>query len=370
MTLLRILCRCTERYCSGCFRRDRKISPNAERLLNYLADCYGKCIISGQMDAAWTTNEKIDMIARVHSDTGKYPALKGFDYIQLPYNRHPFHGGREQTAEAIEWWEGKNNGVSLLADRPEIHGIVAFCWHWRVGQKKVFYTDETNFRIPWKDGMLDTGCGDFEAMIEDLELLAAQLRVLRDRDIPVLWRPLHEAAGGWFWWGASGPDPCIALWEFMHRYLTDTCKLDNLIWVWNGQDAAWFPNPGTVHIVGYDVYPEADTPQSARDYSSQRKKFDETLAMIPESGRATVRIVALSENGAIPDPDECRKDGAMWSWFMTWNDCRGSSPDRSCKENFWTGGYHNTEEHKLKVYNHDLVVTLDKLPDLTAYREG
>jgi len=338
------------------------LSPNARRLMNYLLDQYGKSIISGQMDTAWTTNSSIDMTARVFYDTGKYPALKGFDFIDLPNSWGGY--GKNQIDEAIEWWEGKNKmyGVTpakkLLPDKPDIHGIVSFCWHWRAGTENKFYTKETAFRIPWKDNKLDTASADFQKIKNDLDKAAALLKLLKDKDIPVLWRPLHEAAGGWFWWGASGAKPYISLWEYMYNYLANVKKLDNLIWVWNGQNKDWFPNPATVHIVGYDVYP-----QQAKDYSSQYAKFNETLNMVP----AKDRIVALTENGEIPDPDKCKQDNAMWSWFMTWNDA-GNANGVTDKNNFWTGEYHNTNAHKNHVYNHDLVVTLDKLPDLTRYR--
>jgi len=343
-------------------------SSNARRLMNYLLDQYENHIISGQMDTAWTTNSTMDMIARVYFDTGKFPALKGFDFIDLPNSWGGY--GKDQIDEAIEWWEGKNkmDGTSpaekLLPDKPNIHGIIAFCWHWRVGLENEFYTKETSFRIPWKDGKLDTESAAFKNTIKnDLDKVAALLKLLKDKDIPVLWRPLHEASGGWFWWGASGAKPYIALWEYMYNYLTNDKKLDNLLWVWNGQHGDWFPNPDTVHIVGYDVYTDSTTPQTAGNYSSQSAKFDETRNMVP----AKNRIVALTENGAIPDPDKCKQDNAMWSWFMTWNDANNTNGE-TYKENFWTGEYHNTDTHKNHVYNHDLVITLDKLPDLTTYR--
>ena len=338
-------------------------SPNAKRLMNFLVDQYGEHIISGQMDTAWTTNNSMDMIARVYTDTGKYPAIKGFDFIDLPNSWGGY--GKDQIDEAIEWWEGKNkmNGaapaVQLLPDKPDIHGIVAFCWHWRTGSRNDFYTNNTSFRIPWKNGGLDTGSDDFKNTIKsDLDKVAALLQLLKDKDIPVLWRPLHEAAGGWFWWGASGAKPYIALWEYMFNYLNNVKRLDNLIWVWNGQNRDWFPNPDTVHIVGFDVY------ANPRDYSSQDGKFVETLNMVPKKDR----IVALTENGVIPDPDKCKQDNAMWSWFMTWNDRPGSTNGETNENNFWTGEYHNTNAHKNHVYNHNLVITLDELPDLTTYR--
>ncbi|MDR2448135.1 MAG: glycoside hydrolase family 26 protein [Treponema sp.] len=326
-------------------------SPNTRRLLNYLADEYGKHIISGQMDTSWTTNEDSDMIARVYADTGKYPAIKGFDFIQLPYDR-----GVEQTDEAVEWWKGENNGETLVSGK---HGIVTFCWHWRAGRKD-FYTQNTDFRIPYKDGKLDVSSEAFAIIKEDLDKAAERLSELKEDDIPVLWRPLHEASGGWFWWGATGPAPYIALWNYMYDYFTNECGLDNLIWVWNGQNAAWYPGDDVIDIAGYDVYP-----QSAKDYGAQKALFTAT-----ESASHAKKIVAMTENGEIPDPDLLVRDGVSWSWFMTWNDGLGAPEGVTDKDNFWTGEYHNTNDHKRKVYNHDYVITLDELPDLTTYRDN
>jgi mannan endo-1,4-beta-mannosidase len=337
------------------------LSPNAKRLMSYINDQYGNHIISGQMDTAWTNNSIMDMTARVFYDTGKYPALKGFDFLDLPNNWGNY--GRDQIDEAVEWWESKNRmyGVTpaekLLPDKPDVHGIIAFCWHWRVGANREFYTDRTDFRIPWKEGKLDTESTAFKnTIISDLDKVAALLQVLKDQDIPVLWRPFHEASGGWFWWGASGAQPCIAMWEYMFDYYTRVKKLDNLIWVWNGQNKDWYPNPDTVHIVGFDVY------TSKWNYSSQYAMFRQTLEMVSNQDR----IVAMTENGEIPDPDLCLRDNAMWSWFMTWND-NGTAEGQTTSGNFWTGEYHNTNEHKNHVYNHELVITLDELPDLTKY---
>ncbi|MDR0290278.1 MAG: glycoside hydrolase family 26 protein, partial [Treponema sp.] len=88
---------------------EKSFSPNAQRLMDYLAGQYGEKILSGQMDTAWTGNEQMDMIARVYNDTGKYPAIKGFDFIQLPFNyndnNYNPNYGRQQIDEAIEWWD-------------------------------------------------------------------------------------------------------------------------------------------------------------------------------------------------------------------------------------------------------------------------
>jgi len=341
-----------------------ELSPNAKRLMNYLSDNYGSYMISGQMDTAWS--KAMDMIDRVYTDTGKYPALKGFDLISLPFQWDNY--GKDQIDEAIDWWEGKNNYAAVLPGQPDIHGIVAFCWHWRMqqltGNNKDFYTKNTSFRIPMKDGKLDQESAAFQIIKDDLDKAAALLKLLKDQDIPVLWRPLHEASGGWFWWGASGARACAALWEYMYDYLANVKGLDNLIWVWNGQHYDWFPDPATAHIISYDVYLDAGSQSAAQQYSSATFKsmFNAAKMTPPEKNL----MVALSENGAIPDPDWSYKEDALWSWFMTWNDSNGNTEPN--KDNFWIGGYHNTAAHKTAVYNHAKVITLDELPDLTQYR--
>lgn len=332
-------------------------TPNKRRLLNYLYDEYGKHMISGQMDTAWTTNAQMDMIARVYADTGKYPALKGFDFMELTGYGQWETPGFNQTDEAIEWWDAKNNDETLA---PGKHGIVAFCWHWRMPASGGSHGNgdnyNTTFRIPYQNGW-NTSSPAYTLIRADLDLVAAELQKLKDKNIPVLWRPLHEASGGWFWWGMNGAAAYKALWRFMYDYLTNEKGLDNLIWVWNGQNAEWFPGADTVDIVGNDVYHN----YNPTDYSSQVGTFMNTYNMVPERNR----IVALTENGAIPDPDNCVKDGAQWSFFMTWND---SGAPGTNENNFWSGEHHNTQAHKKKVYTHDFVITLDELPDLTAYR--
>ena len=355
--------------------------PNKQRLLNYLSDMYGEYIISGQMDTYWDGrgNAGMDMIARVYEDTGKFPAIKGFDLQMLRGIGHPYYGGMQQIEEAIEWWEGKNrmNGAELaplFPDRDDLHGIVTFCWHWEKGKpggKNSFRTGDTEFRIPWKKDKLDKESEEFKMILSDFDKVAAFFQIFKDKEIPVLWRPMHEAAGNWgkhgntgndgawFWWGASGPEPYKALWEFMYSYFTYEKGLNNIIWVWNGENAAWFPNPATVDIVGKDAYGKA------REITSLKSGYNDVKNMIPEQYRDRY-IIALSENGTLPDPEKCIAEGVMWSYFMTWNDA--SDIGRTVDSNFWSGEFYTTNERKKNIYLHERVITFDKLPDLTKYR--
>ena len=71
--------------------------------------------------------------------------------------------------------------------------------------------NETDFDIA---KALQEGTKENQIIQSDLEELANYLLLLKQKNIPVLWRPLHEAAGKWFWWGKDA-DSYKSLWKLM-----------------------------------------------------------------------------------------------------------------------------------------------------------
>lgn len=161
-----------------------------------------------------------------------------------------------------------------------------------------------------------------------------------------MWRPLHEASGRWFWWGASGKDAYIALYRYMYDYFTQEKGLDNLIWVWNGQSAQWYPGDIYCDVISWDEYDSS--------------KFDADYKALVEMG--TDKVIALSENG--PIPKEPYGMNCNWAWFMTWNDSGDAGNDNEDGD-FWSNEKYNTLSHRKEIYNHNDVRTLDELPDFT-----
>ncbi len=311
---------------------------------SYLKSVFGKQVLSGQQDLTW--KDSTDMFQRVVNDTGLAPAIMGYDFMNYTVADGQGWSGLTQTEEAIAHWE--------------LGGLVTFNWHWRdpSGETLEFYTESTGFRIPMDGDQLDRESEAFAQMEADVDRIAQELKALQDADVPVLWRPLHEASGGWFWWGATRDDSVqpanaqIALWKYLYDRLTNHHELNNLIWVWNGASADWYPGDRYVDIVGEDIYGDA------QDYGSKLPKFNEAVEY-PDSEK---KMVALTENGTIPHPDNIKEDGAWWLYFVTWND--GDSEEGvTNSSNFWTGEYYNEDAHKVEVYNHELVITLDELPD-------
>lgn len=336
---------------------DASATVKTRHLYSYLRGIWGKQIIAGQQDLTW--HDATDMAERVRMDTGQYPALMGYDFMNYGMSSGD---GRGQTEEAIAW---ARKG-----------GLVTFAWHWRdpsllktphVNNAK-FYVREadtrknTSFTIPMARGALDTGSPAFQQINDGIDLIAIELKKLSNAGVPVLWRPLHEASGsngnGWFWWGRARSDGApaayaqILLWRHIYDRLVNVHGVHNLIWVWNGQDTAWYPGDDVVDVISQDVYDDSDN----KTYGSQMATYVALQKMSSEK-----KIIAMSENSFIPDPDKIALDGAWWAWFLVWNDGHAGAgiDDRN---NFWTGEYYNTNAHKKKVYNHGAVVTLDKLP--------
>ena len=169
------------------------------------------------------------------------------------------------------------------------------------------------------------GTWENDVVNADLDKVAGYLRLLQDAGIPVLFRPLHEAAGDytwgpWFWWGNSGVEATKALWKYLYDKLTKEYGLNNLIWVWTMQvhDAgmlasaqtlmAAYPGAEYVDIVGVDIYPDAPlTDQSDVFY----------LLNQVVGGK---KMVALSECGNLVEPSQALQKNALWSFFMQWYD--------------------------------------------------
>ena len=319
-------------------------TAETKKLYQFLKDSYGNYVISGQQcdGGIYGTEFKV-----IQAQTGKYPALLGLDMMRYTPSRTALGDNSTAVEKAIEF---SNMG-----------GIVTFCWHWNSPTEYLkdgndpennnnprwwggFYTRNTNFDIAKvMNGQDEKGKKLLDA---DIKEIAAQLKRLENAGVPVLWRPLHEASGGWFWWGAKGADAYKKLWKYLYEQLTDVYKCNNLIWVYNGQRADWYPGDEYVDIVGEDIYP------GKRVYNPQTSKFRQAVAYGSKN-----KITALSENGCIFDIDQAVGVNCMWSWFCTWSGefiLNGSS---------YSEQY--TEKSILKkAYTSNYVLTLDELPDI------
>lgn len=169
-----------------------------------------------------------------------------------------------------------------------------------------FYSDINEFNPV---DALDTESWMNKYLLQDLDEIAADLLLLQDAGIAVLFRPLHEASGGWFWWGTRTGDDFVALWRYVFDYLTGK-GVHNLLWVWTSclNDAEWYPGDAYVDFIGTDWYPSKE-----EEFHTSYSEGWEALLQISNH-----KMLTLSECGPIPDMGACLEDGTMWIWAMPW----------------------------------------------------
>jgi len=84
-------------------------------------------------------------------------------------------------------------------------------------------------------------------MMADLAWHADYLKQLSDQKIPVLWRPLHEIDGGWFWWTCAKDAKITAEpWKITFNYLVNTRGFHNMLWVYSAGIETANPTSSTI----------------------------------------------------------------------------------------------------------------------------
>jgi mannan endo-1,4-beta-mannosidase len=305
---------------------DDQVTTSAQRLYDFIRSQYGQKIMTGQ------TSDYYDDIVKL---TGKKPLVRGFDLLTYcPMYAYAWNGGH--VFGAVD--NGETDKVISWYNETGKKGVVEIHWHWfspSGGQAgtNTFYTSETTFDV---SRAVISGTQENIDALRDIDAIAVQLKKIRDAGVPVIWRPLHEAGGGWFWWGAKGPGPCLALWDILRDRLTNYHGLHNLIWSWSTPESNWYPGNSKVDILGFDSYP------GANNYTIQKSMFDTYHNL----GNGT-KIVAMTENGPIPDLGQAIDFDARWAWFCAWNDMVTSE---------------NTTQHILDMYNHPYALTVENCP--------
>ncbi|KAI0813223.1 carbohydrate-binding module family 35 [Xylaria sp. FL0064] len=266
-------------------------NPNAntaaKALYEYLVSIYGKNILSGQQDPMWA-----DWVTQ---NVGKTPAVLGVDFIDYS----PSRVERGTTSTAVE---------DAIAHAGK-GGIVTVVWHWNAPTGLYdtaeepwysgFYTAATDFDVA--AALSDMTNANYTLLIRDIDAIAVQLKRLQDADVPILFRPLHEAEGGWFWWGAKGPEPCKKLWNLVYDRWTNFHGINNLVWVWNSVAPEWYPGDGVIDVLSTDVYATGNGPMSAQ-YNSLVTLGDDT------------KLIAAAEVGSVPLPAQLEAYEADWVW--------------------------------------------------------
>ena len=318
---------------------NRNADYNAKALYSYICENYGKKVILGQHDTVGTTAES----SLIYSTTGKYPAVRFGDMTMFTDKTYT---NDSEIPSAVQWYKDG--------------GIVGYMWHWTAPMDgNGYYVEDTEFDLKKcvtkidiatktpeeiaklkKEGKITAQC---EALISDIDKISSKLSKLRDEGIAVLWRPLHEASNGYFWWGKD-ESSYKWLWKLLYTRQTKYHKLNNLIWVWSAQNAKWYVGDDYCDIVSVDVYDKGNT-------DGQINSFLFLKSIAPN------KPVAMSECGTTPSIQSIADEKAMWSYIGQWGG------NFLMDENGKLSEENNTSDNLITMYNNNLTITRDKLPD-------
>jgi mannan endo-1,4-beta-mannosidase len=266
----------------------------ARSLMASLVADYGKYTWAGQHDRS--------EIAFIQATTGRKPAIVEGDLIDYSPSRVQYQGRPANYTE------------SYIALESAGH-VLGLCWHWNAPTNLLdtpdhewwrgFYTDSTTFDVA--AALANTNSVEYSLLLRDIDAIAVQLKKVASNNVPVLWRPLHEASGGWFWWGAQGPEPFKSLWRLLYNRLTTYHNLHNLIWVLTNEDPTWHPGNDVVDVIGVDAYPADPSDVLSSNWQALKSQFD------------GVKLLALTEFGGVPDIERMQFFGVYWAYFSCWS---------------------------------------------------
>ncbi|AOS43239.1 Mannan endo-1,4-beta-mannosidase A and B precursor [Lacunisphaera limnophila] len=228
---------------------DPDLNPRGRAILSWFQQLSAGSelrLVSGQF-AGWSGSASIGELGRIHAATGRWPVMIGLDYCGWDKGE-ALLDVRQPNQLATAYWQAG--------------GLVNLSWH------------APNPSKPNGGGLKERGMdlatvltpgATHDRWMKYLDAVAAGLQELQAAGVVVIWRPLHEMNGGWFWWGAQDPATFIAVWRHMFDYLTQTKKLHNLIWAYSpnhGQKPAdaYYPGDAYVDLVGLDAYTDHINP--------------------------------------------------------------------------------------------------------------
>lgn len=250
-------------------------SENAKNVLAYLAALTARTktgVISGQNCGHGNEiahGNYDSFIETLYKQTGQYPGMIGIDYGYM--REFSLDELVEANQYLIDYW---NKG-----------GLVTINWSptnpW--GDKNTYEDIRTKYGGTDLKKLITPGSPVYDRWMAKLDRIAAALQNLQKSGVVVLWRPMQEMNGWWFWWGKTDMDSLslthnayIALWRHMYNYFTNEKGLNNILWVFSpnyGQVFSSFPYPGDdyVDIIGGTQYSAALDISGYLDYLHYKK---------------------------------------------------------------------------------------------------
>ncbi len=194
--------------------------------------------------------------------------------------------------------EARANDLAAMREAFRLGIVCGYCWHMRGQQAPEFSLlpgGEANRPLARailaspdraRNPALDWFLREYETKA---------IPVFRELGFPLVFRPLHEMNGDWFWWGSAccTPEEYIRLYRLVVTHLRAQ-GVRNLLFAWSPDkifDLRYYPGDEYVDIVGLDAY----EPGVVESYPATA--FAEEVKKLASYAAAHGKVAALTETG-------------------------------------------------------------------------
>lgn len=234
--------------------------------------------------------------------TGDFPAVHGWDLGKI---------GKSENIDGVPF-EKMLNWIKATYKRGGVNTISAHLDNPLTGESTWSKGEAAKESLP--------GGKAHMRYVQDLDHIASFLDrcEIDGKKIPIIFRPLHEHNGNWFWWGKGNADEqdYIKLWRFTVDYLKNEKKLHHLIYAFSPDRSRLklktfsqsyqyaYPGDDYVDILGYDNY--FDVGSNQNKVSEEKRIADLTFGLkeLTKLAAEKKKVAALTETGleGVRDP--------------------------------------------------------------------
>jgi mannan endo-1,4-beta-mannosidase len=281
-------------------------TSEAKAMLKYIYSISGKQTLTALHEQLYVMSKNTDSIAKL---TGKYPSIWGGEF-GFSDERHDIDNIKYRPQLLEEIIKQHAAGAMITITYHQAPPTIGEPCDFRPGVLGKLTAEEYH-------DLLTPGTKIYNTWKGMVDKLAGLFKNLQDKNIPVFLRPYHEMNGGWFWWsGKNGDSSYIKLYRQLYHYLTDQCKIDNLIWVWSPTNQhfnlnEYFPGKEYVDIFGFDIYPPHKGATAEETF--KQNAYDTLLSF------ASGKPIVIGECSTMPTIEILGKQ-PEWAWMMCWVD--------------------------------------------------
>ena len=239
---------------ASCTPKIALVDPGADAAARCLAARLDRWRAAGLMGVGQQLNvSTLDYLAPLTALAPRRVSVVGFDLEELA---------------AGETYQFPNPPLDTLVALAQQGAVLSASWH-TVNP----HTARPAWDRSWTslDALLSTTSPEGASFWADFDAKLALLQRFQEAGVAVVLRPLHEANGGWFWWGKPDPATYKRLWAMMQRRAWDL-GVHNIVWAysfaaqtWSGIRAPERLLPAKVDIAGVDSYDPEGASADPRD---------------------------------------------------------------------------------------------------------